>query len=117
MPVHDIDKMQSEVKLEKRQKLLNTTKRIREFSKGNKEPKPTDKIVYIDGSFDILHVGHIEILKKAKSLGDFLIVGIHDDDLITQQKGIHYPILSLQERVLNLLAIKYVDEVIIGAPW
>lgn len=56
-------------------------------------------------------------LKKAKEMGDFLIVGLYDDDVINANKGNNYPILSLQERVLNVLAMKYVDEVIMGAPW
>ncbi|KAL4476418.1 hypothetical protein ABPG74_010151 [Tetrahymena malaccensis] len=98
-------------------KLLNTTKRIRQFSQGNREPKEGDKIVYIDGSFDMLHIGHIETLKKAKELGDYLIVGLHDDETVQEKKGSNYPVLTLQERVLNVLAMKYVDEVIIGAPW
>lgn len=63
-------------------KLLNTTKRIRQFSAGNREPKESDKIVYIDGSYDMLHIGHIETLKKARELGDYLIVGLHDDEVI-----------------------------------
>jgi len=96
--------------------LLQTTRRIRQFSSG-KDPKPTDKIVYIDGTFDLLHVGHVRILKKAKEQGDFLIVGLHDDETVELHKGQNYPILHLQERVLNILALRYVDEVIIGAPW
>ncbi|EGR30689.1 hypothetical protein IMG5_125800 [Ichthyophthirius multifiliis] len=108
---------QAEQKVQKKLKLLNTTKRIRQFSAGNREPKEGDKIVYIDGSFDMLHVGHIQTLQKAKELGDYLIVGLHDDEIINEKKGNNYPIYSLQERVLNVLAMKYVDEVIIGAPW
>ncbi len=46
---------------------------------GNREPKQSDKIVYIDGSFDMLHMGHIKTLELARKLGDFLIVGVHDD--------------------------------------
>jgi len=46
-----------------------------------------------------------------------LIVGIHDDETVNEHKGSNYPILSLQERVLSVLAMRYVDEVIIGAPW
>jgi len=49
---------------------------------GNNIPNPGDKIVYIDGSFDVLHPGHLEALKQAKALGDFLIVGVHDDDIV-----------------------------------
>lgn len=43
-------------------KLLNTTKRIRQFSHGLKEPLPNEKIVYIDGSYDMIHIGHISTL-------------------------------------------------------
>jgi len=96
--------------------LMQTTRRIRQFSSG-KEPKPGDKIVYVDGTFDLLHVGHVRILKKAREQGDFLIVGLHDDETVEKKKGKNYPILHLQERVLNILALKYVDEVIIGSPW
>jgi ethanolamine-phosphate cytidylyltransferase len=46
-----------------------------------------------------------------------LILGLHDDSLITSYHGPNYPILSLQERLLNTLGTKYVDEVIIDAPW
>jgi ethanolamine-phosphate cytidylyltransferase len=62
-------------------------------------------------------VGHVETLKKAKALGDFLIVGVHDDQTVNFHKGSNYPIMNLYERVLNVLAIKYVDEVVIATPW
>ena len=48
---------------------------------GNREPKSDDVVVYIDGSFDLLHIGHVATLKKAKSLGTYLIVGLHDDEV------------------------------------
>ena len=95
---------------------LTTGWRLREFC-NNRSPKQNDKIVYIDGAFDILHIGHIETLKKAKELGDFLYVGVHDDATVNNHRGKNYPILNLQERVINLLALKYVDDVIIAAPW
>ena len=44
--------------------MLNTTKRIRQFSQDLKEPKEGDKIIYIDGSFDILHIGKILLIYK-----------------------------------------------------
>ena len=94
---------------------LATTRRIFEFS--NKKIKPNGKIVYVDGSFDLFHIGHVETLKKAKDLGDFLIVGVHDDQTVNEHKGSNYPIMNLYERVLNVLAITYVDEVVIASPW
>ncbi|OMJ77007.1 hypothetical protein SteCoe_23486 [Stentor coeruleus] len=95
---------------------LATTRRINQFSSG-RIPQPTDKIVYIDGSFDLIHMGHVETLKAARELGDYLIVGVHDDKTVNQHKGKNFPIMHLNERTLNLLAMKYVDDVIMGAPW
>jgi len=65
----------------------------------------------------MLHNGHVEILKRAKEEGTFLYVGVHDDEEVNQYKGSNFPILSLHERALMLLANKYVDDVIIGAPY
>lgn len=94
---------------------LATTRRIFEFS--NRNAKQHGKVVYVDGSFDLFHIGHVETLKKAKALGDFLIVGVHDDQTVNLHKGSNYPIMNLYERVLNVLAIRYVDEVVIASPW
>jgi ethanolamine-phosphate cytidylyltransferase len=95
---------------------LATTRRIMHFS-NNREPKASDKVVYISGSFDLLHNGHIETLKQAKAQGDFLFVGVWSDDVVNYFKGSNYPILSLHERVLMVLACKYVDDVVVGAPY
>ena len=95
---------------------LATTRRINQFSSG-RVPALTDKVIYIDGSFDLLHVGHLETLKRARAMGDYLIVGVHDDKTVRNHKGKNFPIMNLNERTLNLLALKYVDDVIMGAPW
>lgn len=96
--------------------MLPTSRRIVQFS-SSKEPKPTDKVVYVDGTFDLFHAGHVEFLRKAKEMGDFLLVGIHDDQTANRIKGSNYPIMNLHERALSVLACKYADEVIIGAPY
>jgi len=95
---------------------LPTSKRIVQFSEG-KEPKTTDKIVYIDGAFDLFHVGHVGILREAKKLGDYLLVGVLPDNVVNEKKGGGWPVMNLHERVLSVLSCRYVDEVIIGAPW
>jgi ethanolamine-phosphate cytidylyltransferase len=64
-----------------------------------------------------LHHGHLKRLEAAKKLGDFLYVGIWDDEMTRYYKGQQYPIVSLQERVLMCLACKHVDDVVIGAPF
>lgn len=100
-----------------RSKFLTTGRMIRIFSQQCKEPKAGDKIVYIDGAFDMFHAGHVETLKAARALGDFLIVGIHNDDMINSHRGSNYPIMNLNERVLSVLGCRYVDDVLIDAPW
>ncbi|XP_002519980.2 ethanolamine-phosphate cytidylyltransferase [Ricinus communis] len=95
---------------------LPTSRRIVQFSNG-KGPGPDARIVYIDGAFDLFHAGHVEILRVARGLGDFLLVGIHNDQTVSARRGAHRPIMNLHERSLSVLACRYVDEVIIGAPW
>jgi len=95
---------------------LPTTYRITQFSNG-RTPSKDDKVVYIDGAFDLFHIGHIETLAKAKALGTFLYVGVHDDATVNHHKGRNYPIMNLHERVLNVLSCVHADEVVIGAPW
>ncbi|WCJ27909.1 Ethanolamine-phosphate cytidylyltransferase [Euphorbia peplus] len=95
---------------------LPTSRRIVQFSNG-KGPGPDSRIVYIDGAFDLFHAGHVEILRVARGLGDFLLVGIHNDQTVSSKRGAHRPIMNLHERSLSVLACQYVDEVIIGAPW
>ncbi|KAF0978493.1 hypothetical protein FDP41_002313 [Naegleria fowleri] len=90
---------------------------IRQFSEKMNPPKPGAKIVYVDGAFDMFHTGHIEFLKAARKFGDYLIVGLHEDKVIAQFKGPHHPIMNIHERLLSVLSCRYVDDVIIGAPF
>ena len=70
-----------------------------------------NRIVWCNGTFDILHPGHIELFKVGKSLGDKLIVATDTDEKIRKDKGENKPINSLCHRVAILKAIKYIDEV------
>ncbi|SBS87699.1 ethanolamine-phosphate cytidylyltransferase, putative, partial [Plasmodium malariae] len=83
----------------------------------NHDKKKKHRVVYVDGSFDIFHIGHLKILENAKKLGDYLLVGMHSDDVVRTMKGKYFPVVSLLERTLNVLAMKVVDDVVIGAPW
>ncbi|KAK6147464.1 hypothetical protein DH2020_018376 [Rehmannia glutinosa] len=96
---------------------LPTSRRIVQFSNGKVWPGPNSRVVYIDGAFDLFHAGHVEILKSARQLGDFLLVGIYADQTVSELRGGHFPLMNLHERSLSVLACRYVDEVIIGAPW
>eukprot|EP01056_Protomagalhaensia_sp_Gyna25_P002195 Protomagalhaensia_sp_Gyna_25__2194@NODE_2193_length_1231_cov_83_163591_g1814_i0_p1_GENE_NODE_2193_length_1231_cov_83_163591_g1814_i0NODE_2193_length_1231_cov_83_163591_g1814_i0_p1_ORF_typecomplete_len393_score40_10CTP_transf_like/PF01467_26/6_2e19CTP_transf_like/PF01467_26/6_8e09FGGAP_2/PF14312_6/1_6e02FGGAP_2/PF14312_6/1_8FGGAP_2/PF14312_6/2_5e02FAD_syn/PF06574_12/3_5FAD_syn/PF06574_12/1_3e02FAD_syn/PF06574_12/2_3e03_NODE_2193_length_1231_cov_83_163591_g1814_i0431179 len=73
-------------------------------------------IVYCAGLFDIIRGPHIEALEKAKALGSYLIVGLFGDDVSESLWGPHFPILALSERMMNLYALRVVDEVILHAP-
>ena len=70
-----------------------------------------NRIVWCNGTFDILHPGHIELFKVGKSLGDKLIVATDTDEKIRQDKGASKPINNLCDRISMLQAIKYIDEV------
>jgi len=104
------------IEQKKESSFLPTTRRITQFANGV-APKADSKVVYVDGSFDLFHPGHVAALKEAKSLGDFLYVGIHSDQLVNEKQGSNYPICTLHERALCVLANQYVDEVVFGAPW
>jgi D-beta-D-heptose 7-phosphate kinase/D-beta-D-heptose 1-phosphate adenosyltransferase len=67
--------------------------------------------IFVNGTFDILHRGHIELLNYAKSLGDYLCVGIDTDERVKEKKGITRPIHSQNERKFFLENLKSVDEV------
>ena len=70
------------------------------------------KTIWVNGCFDILHPGHIELFKVAKSLGDKLIVGIDTDEKVKSDKGNDRPINSLHFRKSMLESIKYIDVVL-----
>ncbi len=71
--------------------------------------------VYADMVADLFHYGHMEFLEKARSLGDYLLVGIHADDAVASQK--RSPILTMDERVASVIGCRYADEVLPNAPW
>jgi len=67
--------------------------------------------VFVNGTFDLLHPGHISLLNYAKSLGDYLVVGIDTDDRVREKKGSTRPIYNQEDRGLMLIALSAVDEV------
>ncbi len=75
--------------------------------------KTDKKIVFTNGCFDILHVGHAKYLKKAKSLGDILVVGLNSDASVKRLKGPKRPINSCLDRACLLSALGFVDYVVI----
>jgi len=97
-----------------------------------------ERTVYVHGVFDLLSVGDLEFLRVARAMGDRLVVGVVPDDeacriisnnsralagqrpfkpfLTAVPSDNHFPVHSLAERALSLMACKYVDDVVIGAP-
>ncbi|XP_038903703.1 ethanolamine-phosphate cytidylyltransferase isoform X2 [Benincasa hispida] len=71
--------------------------------------------VYMDGCFDMMHYGHCNALRQARALGDQLVVGVVSDAEITANKG--PPVTPLNERMIMVNAVKWVDEVIPDAPY
>lgn len=68
-------------------------------------------IGYTTGVFDMFHIGHLNILKRAKEQCDYLIVGVSTDDVVEEYKK-KTPIIKFEERIAIVEAIKYVDEVV-----
>ena len=74
------------------------------------------KVVLVGGCFDILHYGHIYFLKKAKKLGDFLIVALESDENTRKLKGPKRPIHTQKQRAEMLESLRFVDKVIALPP-
>jgi rfaE bifunctional protein nucleotidyltransferase chain/domain len=71
------------------------------------------RVVFTNGHFDLLHVGHLRYLQAARSLGDALVVGINDDQTTTRRKGPARPILPEDERAELVAGLACVDYVVI----
>jgi rfaE bifunctional protein nucleotidyltransferase chain/domain len=69
-------------------------------------------IVFTNGVFDLLHVGHLDLLEKARALGDALVVGVNSDASVRRLKGSNRPIVPLRERMEMLAGLKPVDYVV-----
>ena len=72
---------------------------------------PTIKKIWVNGTFDVLHPGHIKLLEFAKAQGEHLAVGLDTDDRVTNLKGEGRPFHTLEDRMFAIRSIKYVDEV------
>jgi|TARA_Y100000034_G_scaffold72516_1_gene87418 D-beta-D-heptose 7-phosphate kinase/D-beta-D-heptose 1-phosphate adenosyltransferase len=69
--------------------------------------------IWVNGCFDIMHLGHIRMLQYARGLGSHLKVGIDGDDRILKSKGSGRPINDQQSRTLFLMALSCVDDVVV----
>ena len=102
--IEEIIRYQGGEKVNRKIRSLNELKQISKRLK--KEGK---KVVFTNGCFDLLHIGHIKYLQKAKELGDVLIVGVNSDDSVKEMKGKERPFFPEEERVQILAALECVD--------
>jgi rfaE bifunctional protein nucleotidyltransferase chain/domain len=89
-------------------KIVKLQELIRLRKKARKDNK---KVVFTNGCFDLLHRGHIEYLKKAKKLGDILIVGLNSDSSVKKIKGKGRPLQKQTDRASILSSLYFVDYV------
>ena len=68
-------------------------------------------IGYTTGVFDMFHIGHLNILRRAKEQCDYLIVGVSTDELVLKEKN-HHPIIPFEDRCQIVESIKFVDKVV-----
>lgn len=73
----------------------------------------SEKIVFTNGCFDILHLGHISYLAEAQSLGDKLVIGLNSDASVKKLKGDRRPINDVESRAMMLASFSFVNAVII----
>ncbi len=78
-----------------------------------REKKSGKKIVFTNGCFDILHVGHIRYLEQARSLGDRLVIGLNADASVRKLKGASRPVNSQKDRAAVLSALECIDHIVI----
>ncbi|MGM0411034.1 MAG: D-glycero-beta-D-manno-heptose 1-phosphate adenylyltransferase [Bacillota bacterium] len=89
-------------------KNLNELKKIRREYKNRNE-----KVVFTNGCFDLLHIGHVRYLYEAKKQGDILIVALNSDSSVKQLKGDNRPIINENERAELLAALEMTDYIVI----
>ena len=85
----------------------NLLEKLEIWRKGNK------KIVFTNGCFDLIHLGHIEVLARSADLGDILIIGVNTDLSIKELKGNNRPIIEQNSRAQQLASLEFVDAVIL----
>ena len=91
-------------KIKEKKELLRIIKNLK--AKGS-------RIVFTNGCFDLLHIGHIRYLEKAKTLGDILVIGVNSDSSVRKIKGPKRPVLAVKERTEILSGLECVDYITI----
>lgn len=79
----------------------------------HRERVKSRKIVFTNGCFDLLHLGHLDVLRKSRNFGDCLIVGLNTDSSVKRLKGEFRPIQDEKTRVMILASLAFVDYVVL----
>lgn len=90
-------------------KILDKEKLLVKLTDWKEEDK---KIVFTNGCFDLIHLGHIEVIARSADLGDILIIGVNTDNSIKRLKGKNRPIVEEISRAKQLAALEFVDAVV-----
>lgn len=91
-------------------KILNKEEALKQVQDWQSEGK---KIVFTNGCFDIVHLGHIDYLEKARNLGDKLVLGLNTDASVKRLKGESRPVVNEYARARMMSAFEFVDTVIL----
>ena len=91
-------------------KIVSTSEIVKIVHKLKSEQK---RIVFTNGCFDILHVGHVRYLQQASTYGDVLIAGVNSDQSVRRQKGEKRPIVSEENRAYLLSSLAVIDYIVI----
>jgi len=92
---------------ERDERILSREEAVRRFA-----PPRDFRLVFTNGCFDLLHVGHVEGLRMARGLGDRLVVGLNSDDSVRRLKGPGRPLVPVDERARVLASVRWVDAVV-----
>ena len=90
-------------------KILDKERLLVKLTDWKKENK---KIVFTNGCFDLIHLGHIELIARSADLGDILIIGVNTDNSIKRLKGPNRPIVEEISRAKQLAALEFVDAIV-----
>lgn len=91
------------------EKIIHNSQQLKYLIKTIREKKQS--IVFTNGCFDVIHLGHIYYLKKSKEFGDVLIVGVNSDESIKRLKGAGRPVNCQSDRINILAALQMIDYV------
>lgn len=92
-----------------KEKILSRVEGLKKITAWKDQGK---EVVFTNGCFDILHLGHVDYLEKAREKGDRLILGLNSDDSVSRLKGESRPINKVEARARLLAALQFVDAVV-----